>query len=336
MIKTTTKHVYTDKATGRAYEIPTETSSDLMARARIERADDGTITKIVYMVPDDDPYLDFSVFGGGNDYWKLGTSSRHDKKEFHEVYQAALGLDSDWQPRLHALHKVAVKALEKWAATGEPHLPIVVSAKEMLDGMEDVTTLGAAVVGTIKKKLLEGGVQATCNHTLLEMLGEIADEAAHDDLAGAVASLEKVQGGYKYLTTKKARELLPMATEAMATMINPYTIMLSVYDHGGRHYSLFGEGINCRFDTAHGGAVLVPTEEFMQTAIGIAEINGKEVKEVLMTFAKGVLEEMNAIEDGDCYGIVSQTYTDGIADDDHDSCWGFVGYDATVEAMKEF
>ncbi|MBC8737088.1 hypothetical protein F6X40_09735 [Paraburkholderia sp. UCT31] len=39
---------------------------------------------------------------------------------------------------------------------------------------------------------------------------------------------------------------------------NPFRVKLDVYQHSGTSYSVSGEGMNCRFDTARGGAVWVP------------------------------------------------------------------------------
>ncbi len=40
----------------------------------------------------------------------------------------------------------------------------------------------------------------------------------------------------------------------------PLAIMLDIYEHGGRSYSIAGTGMQCRFDTARGGAFWVPDE----------------------------------------------------------------------------
>ncbi len=39
---------------------------------------------------------------------------------------------------------------------------------------------------------------------------------------------------------------------------NKYAVLLDVYDHSGQVYSISGEGMQCRWDTARGGAVWVP------------------------------------------------------------------------------
>jgi hypothetical protein len=41
---------------------------------------------------------------------------------------------------------------------------------------------------------------------------------------------------------------------------NKYAVLLDVYDHGGQVYSISGEGMQCRWDTARGGAVWVPDD----------------------------------------------------------------------------
>jgi hypothetical protein len=45
------------------------------------------------------------------------------------------------------------------------------------------------------------------------------------------------------------------------TIGNPYAVMLNVYEHGGIAYSLSGQGMQCQWDTASGGACWVPDDE---------------------------------------------------------------------------
>lgn len=40
----------------------------------------------------------------------------------------------------------------------------------------------------------------------------------------------------------------------------PYAVPLDLYDHGGIHYSISGEGMQCQFDTMRAGAVWVPCD----------------------------------------------------------------------------
>lgn len=121
---------------------------------------------------------------------------------------------------------------------------------------------------------------------------------------------------------------------------NPHAILLSVYDHGGRVYSLLGQGMNCQWDTAHGGAILVPSNECVEAAKGVAESDGRELMDVLRGWAVDVLDDYNAYLSGEVYGLVDVVYTYNAQDgqgephlddrneidyDDHGSCWGFIG-----------
>lgn len=48
--------------------------------------------------------------------------------------------------------------------------------------------------------------------------------------------------------------------EPTETGPHKYAVRLDVYEHGGVSYSLSGQGMQCQFDTARGGAVWVPNE----------------------------------------------------------------------------
>ncbi len=60
--------------------------------------------------------------------------------------------------------------------------------------------------------------------------------------------------------------------------------------------------------------------------------------EKILAYAKSVLDEYESWCNGDCYGCVVQLYkrVDNVwvAEDDHDSCWGFIG-DYADQALRE-
>jgi hypothetical protein len=64
------------------------------------------------------------------------------------------------------------------------------------------------------------------------------------------------------------------------TIGNPYAVMLDVYEHGGIAYSLSGQGMQCQWDTASGGACWVPDD--------VAE---DEIKSRGKVYRKGSLRE---------------------------------------------
>ena len=85
--------------------------------------------------------------------------------------------------------------------------------------------------------------------------------------------------------------------------------VLDVYEHGGIVYSLTGEGHQCQWDTARGGAILGITE--CDEPINVARYLLKEINE----YVNGEVY-WYAIEDGDGNLL--------------DSCGGFVGAEDVI------
>jgi hypothetical protein len=98
--------------------------------------------------------------------------------------------------------------------------------------------------------------------------------------------------------------------------------VLDVYEHGGIAYSLAGEGHQCQFDTARGGAILgIPTWE-----------GQGDVKEI----ARDILDGINSWANGEVYWYAIEDGHGNMLE----SCGGFVGrFDINYEvesALKHF
>jgi hypothetical protein len=112
----------------------------------------------------------------------------------------------------------------------------------------------------------------------------------------------------------------------------PYAILLDVYDHGGQVFSISGNGMQCRFDTARGGAVWVPDQCCLDHIMSLPEADrqAEAIKD-----CQAALEVYNAWLSGDTYGICFATCElDTGKEIESDECWGYYTSKYAIEEMK--
>lgn len=120
------------------------------------------------------------------------------------------------------------------------------------------------------------------------------------------------------------------------TVGNPYAVLLDIYEHGGVSYSVSGGGMQCQFDTAHGGAVWVPSEALKVELDERAATDLPSAQEKALELAAQACTTYTDWCNGNCYGIVVATYdNEGNSVDEDDVCWGFIGDDNAYEALKD-
>lgn len=90
--------------------------------------------------------------------------------------------------------------------------------------------------------------------------------------------------------------------------------VLDVYEHDGIVYSLTGEGPQCQFDTARGGAIL-----------GITECDNPE------TVARYLLKGINSYANGEVYWFSIEDGHGNLLD----GCGGFIGQDDVVQEVQD-
>ena len=111
---------------------------------------------------------------------------------------------------------------------------------------------------------------------------------------------------------------------------DPDAVMLDVYDHGGCHWSISGDGMQCRWDTSRGAALWVPDHCLMQE---LKDLTGAERRAKVLVYAQQALDEYNAWSNGDCYGVVIQKHElDGTLIES-DEVWGYIGGEYAKETL---
>ncbi len=118
--------------------------------------------------------------------------------------------------------------------------------------------------------------------------------------------------------------------------INADAVLLSVYEHGGIALSIMGEGTQCQWDTANGGAVWVPDEYLKEELIKLGLEKGlDERNKMTQKYARQAIETWNAYNNGDVWGIIIRQYDkDRNFIEEVENCWGFVGYKYALEELQ--
>jgi hypothetical protein len=142
-------------------------------------------------------------------------------------------------------------------------------------------------------------------------------------------------GSNRYTTFKKYLEILGLdryGDKDEDVEPNPDAVLLSVYEHGGMMLSIMGEGMQCQWDTANGGAVWVPDKYLIEEVAGLDE---EARHEKMVEFARQAIETYNVYEHGDIWDICIREYDiDKTFAKEHEMCWGFVGYKYAIEELK--
>ena len=126
------------------------------------------------------------------------------------------------------------------------------------------------------------------------------------------------------------------------TIGNKYAVSLDVYEHSGIAYHVSGEGMQCMWDTARGGAVWVPDECLIEDIESYPE--GEARNERVVELARQACEEYTSWCNGDCYGVIVEKFVQNGVDDldepvweqveEIENCWGFIGYQYAMKEME--
>lgn len=263
--------------------------------------------RIGYLVDDRDvqnPLEDCDGFGA------IYSSHRHSRQ--HCEMQVALGLNSDWEPDLDLVEVEAERRLEGIVKNSAYAADLVAYRIELAKEIEGIS-LDEAIRLFIQE---------------FRNADEVGDEGSW--------LFEKVSAKHSW------DDILHdcwVEGRIKGTVGDPYAIMLDCYEHGGQHWSLSGQGMQCAFDTARGAGVWVPDEVLREDLDAIALKDGRDAAMAkAREFAQQALDVFNAWLLGDCYGIVVEEYrrtTDGLVPLDTHEVWGYVGMNWAIEAMKD-
>ena len=118
----------------------------------------------------------------------------------------------------------------------------------------------------------------------------------------------------------------PEDVEDYAKKHNALLYPLYMYDHSGIALSLDNSSypFNCRWDSMQLGYILV------ERKAALKEYGEENFDERVRKVVEGEVKTYNQYLCGDVYGFIIKK-----DDEETDSCWGFYGTDAAIEAAKE-
>jgi hypothetical protein len=115
-----------------------------------------------------------------------------------------------------------------------------------------------------------------------------------------------------------------------------YVFLVSAYIHSGVALRLGVRAFqrqlpqgHYEFDVSCCGAVLVKKKEF-----GSGGVEFEHSEEEAERIAQSIVDEWNVYLSGDVYGCIAESFDKEKNSVDHDSCWGFYGYDYAMESLK--
>ena len=114
---------------------------------------------------------------------------------------------------------------------------------------------------------------------------------------------------------------------------NPYAVLLDIYEHSGRVYSISGEGYQCQWDTARGGGIWIPNDAFIQE-LKEQDFQAEDERSYCIKNARWACEHLNCLESGDVWGIACEKFNLNGHHITGDACWGFVGSEYAKEELQ--
>lgn len=162
--------------------------------------------------------------------------SSHRNSSNHDDMQEVLGLDSHWSPNLELVDEHPDRFRKAWVTAAADSEEFQQWCQEY--GRPPETSDPAVLAAYYKRKAARfwrdfGGVSPSYYH----------DESIED-----------------FIFTDDVREQVWRDLSDLRLIGDPDRVSLDVYEHSGTAYSVSGEGMQCAWDTSHGGAVWVPDD----------------------------------------------------------------------------
>lgn len=161
----------------------------------------------------------------------IKTAHRHAGRDEHHAMQEALALDGDWSPDL-GLDLVQEDTRRRLnAVILESHAPAF--ARMVLESGQD---------GISQDQLMEAMLAYLQGRYVPTVDFSEEDERFLDSLPD-----------WDSMALESWRDLI-----AQRKIGDPYVVSLDCYEHGLQHWSVSGEGMQCRWDTSRGAGVWIP------------------------------------------------------------------------------
>ena len=289
------------------------------------------------LIYDQDAEDPTSSWDGGGKVFHYGR--RGGQKE-NKAFYDALGLDQDCNRDLNT-----EVVLDELCAEVTPSIrknrSLMTTLSNLLRGQGQDASWDK-VCGVVEQAILQEGAAYARDYVADYFLGVPYWHQLENVWQAKLAPLADL------LTESKAEEAWERAKEA-GEIGNPLAVMLDVYEHGGVAYSISGEGMNCRWDTSHGGAVWVPdgcaADNIRSAVLRKPEAHGadaatlqKLMAEEAERYCRSCLDTYNAYRNGDVYGVVVYVIdreTGERIEEEDAECWGYYGVTDASEVLEE-
>lgn len=277
------------------------------------------------LISDTDPGNPLEDWDGEGKIVHFGrrASDKEERAEFFSV----LGLNSEGNPILTG-EKIGAFLLKRvWDALTSSHLQLMFDLIELAKGFGITDPL---------KKLISQAIEA-CD-----------DEDWRGDLACRLTTLNPMDFDWDDLqAVEQLGDLVASHAKAAwedalaaGKIGNPLAVKLDIYEHGGMHYSVSGEGMQCRWDTSRCAAVWVPCDVAAENIRTMPDGNPEapeNLRAAAVKYCRGVLETYNQYLSGEVYGVVvyviDRSTGERIEDEDVEH-WGHFGSDCAEEELE--
>ena len=233
MFRTETHH-YFELPNGVEVELPFKPEDWLQDELVTAKRPDGGY-RVAYLTHDEYCSNPLEYCGG------LGTIWHHPRSRYGESdgYYEACGLDSYGDPvidegKLQQMWHDKVMALSLQDFYINPALRDVADAEDLREMLADESIIG----------------DYTFEQNARSAWGVRLEDADPDDVQALIDKVEEKLIDWNYAG----------AYDECQQPMDKYAVLLDVYDHSGRAYSLSGGGMQCRWDTSRGEAVWIADE----------------------------------------------------------------------------
>jgi hypothetical protein len=227
----TETHHYFELPNGAEVELPCEPEDWLQDElVTVERPDGGY--RVAYLTHDE--YCSNPL----EDCDGMGAIWHHPRSHYgkSDGYYESCGLDSYGDPiidedKLQQMWHDAVMALSLQDFYVDPALRKIADAEDLRQMLADESVIG----------------DYTFEQNARSAWGVRLEDADPDDVQALIDKVEEKLSDWSYA----------LAADECQQPMDEYAVLLDVYDHSGRSYSLSGGGVQCRWDTSRGEALWI-------------------------------------------------------------------------------
>lgn len=212
---------------------------------------------------------------------KVYTRHRHSSEEDKKIFRDALGLNEDWQPDY-----------ENWITWPD----LLAKANSKIN--ESYNGIGGNAVYRAALKACQNDWEWNEDRDHSEPMRFIRECLESIDEREVLELVIPVEPLYQELWNEYKKK---------GMIGNPYAVVLDVYEHSGISYSLQGEGLQCRWDTAPASAIWIPDQCALDNFLN-KELPYVQNYAMAENYSRSCIEEYNDWCNGNCWSLFIDYY----------------------------